>query len=90
MSSSNLAQITSFVMIIANIVSIIQHLYTMLPTILYRSYVYVEYMEQLTKVVTLRLTEEEYKLLHSQAAEARRTIGWLAREKIRETLVTAN
>lgn len=47
-------------------------------------------MEQLTKVVTLRLTEEEYKLLHSQAAEARRTVGWLAREKIRETLVTAN
>lgn len=47
-------------------------------------------MEQLSKTLTLRLTASEYELLKREADERARPIGYLAREKIRAKLATAN
>lgn len=47
-------------------------------------------MEQLTKVITIRLTADEYQLLNQCAMDQQRTIAWIAREKIRKGLATAN
>ena len=43
-------------------------------------------MEQLVKVVGIRLTEEEYKLLEAEAAEQKRKVAYVAREKLRKGL----
>lgn len=45
-------------------------------------------MEQLTKLIGVRLTEAEYALLRDQAEKQDRTIAWVAREKIREGMTT--
>ena len=45
-------------------------------------------MEQLSKVVGIRLTEEEYSKLQIIAAEQDRSVGWVIRDTLRRELTT--
>lgn len=47
-------------------------------------FVYYVHVEQLTKTLTLRLTEAEYESLKNEAVNRQRSIGFVAREKIRK------
>ena len=46
-------------------------------------------MEQLTKVVGVRLTEGEYQQLQTIATEQDRSVGWVVREALRKELTAA-
>ena len=41
-------------------------------------------MENLTKVVTLRLTDPEYEILRKKALDCKRTVSYVARETYRK------
>lgn len=45
-------------------------------------------MEQLTIQVTIRVSEEDMRLLKAQATEQKRSVAWIARENIRKGLAT--
>lgn len=47
-------------------------------------------MEQLTKQILIRVSEADYELLSAQAIAERRPVAWVAREKIKQGLATAN
>lgn len=43
-------------------------------------------MEQLSKQLCIRLSEEEVKLLQSLAKEQNRSMGWIVRENLKKGL----
>lgn len=45
-------------------------------------------MEQLTEQVTIRVTEEDVKLLRTVAEKQKRSVAWIARECMRQGLET--